>query len=300
MDTKLTRPELDSENTDFDADGYLKRLRDLENPIPLSTPWFLPYRPDNSPPEEQEGKKKGVVKLPTPLSGDEKQKLKNKYLENVKLPATTTFDAFPDNCLTEVVPGKAWVVPNLITEEECEQIIQGGEQWGVKQDNKMGEGAIQTRTSKRTNNWINEELSVKIVKRLPEELLMAVEATVPYTSVRAIHPNWRVARYQNGETFPAHNDQADSIIVEHPEKKRQRFTSSHTLLIYLRRRGEQFQGGATRLFLDGERNCLFNFVNKVYFFYLQGATMVQLQMCAFPRDGLWCSSRKDFCMLGCR
>eukprot|EP00091_Calanus_sinicus_P012774 TRINITY_DN28566_c0_g1_i1.p1 TRINITY_DN28566_c0_g1~~TRINITY_DN28566_c0_g1_i1.p1 ORF type:complete len:173 (-),score=30.03 TRINITY_DN28566_c0_g1_i1:62-514(-) len=83
---------------------------------------------------------------------------------------------------------------------------------------------------------------------------MAVEATAPYTSVRGIHPNWRVARYQKGETFPAHVDQSDSLIVEHPEKKKQRFTSSHTLLIYLRRRGEQFHGGATRLFLDGTYN----------------------------------------------
>jgi len=241
------------EDLDFDADGYLRRLKDLDNPLALSSPWLFPTRPDNNPPENKGTRP--AVKLPPSLTAEEKKKLKNEYLASVKLPATTTLDFFPADCLTEVIPGKAWVVPRVLTEEECEEIIVEGEQWGLTRDNKRDESApiedSSTRTSKRTNNWISEELSIKMQKKLPEELLQVVEATVPYTSVRAIHPNWRVARYQKGETFPAHYDQADSVVVEHPEKKKQRFTSSHTLLIYLRRRGEQFQGGATRIFLEG-------------------------------------------------
>ena len=241
------------EDLDFDADGYLRRLKDLDNPLALSSPWLFPTRPDNNPPEDKGTRP--AVKLPPSLTAEEKKKLKNEYLASVKLPATTTLDSFPADCLTEVIPGKAWVVPRVLTEEECEEIIVEGEQWGLTRDNKRDESApiedSSTRTSKRTNNWISEELSIKMQKKLPEELLQVVEATVPYTSVRAIHPNWRIARYQKGETFPAHYDQADSVVVEHPEKKKQRFTSSHTLLIYLRRRGEQFQGGATRIFLDG-------------------------------------------------
>ena len=85
--------------------------------------------------------------------------------------------------------------------------------------------------------------------RLPEEFLEAVEASSPYTSVRGIHPNWRVARYQEGQTFPAHLDQADSVMVERKERARQRFTSSHTLLINLTQPDRDFQGGATRFFL---------------------------------------------------
>ena len=42
------------------------------------------------------------------------------------------------------------------------------------------------------------------------------------------------------------------MIVRHQERARQRFTSSHTLLINLRRPGQDFQGGATRFFLDGQ------------------------------------------------
>ena len=44
----------------------------------------------------------------------------------------------------------------------------------------------------------------RINKRLPEELLQGLEASTPQTSVRGIHPNWRVARYHAGQTFPAH------------------------------------------------------------------------------------------------
>jgi len=242
------------EDPGFHTDGYLTRLKDLDNPLPLSSPWLFPARPDYTPPEDK-GETRPAVKLPPSLTEEEKEKLKREYLASVKLPATITLYSFPDDCLTEVIPGKAWVVPRVLTEEECEGIIRDGEQWGLTRDHKRDESTpiedSSTRTSKRTNNWISEDLSIKMLKKLPEELLQVVEATAPYTSVRAIHPNWRVARYQNGETFPAHYDQADSVVVEHPEKKKQRFTSSHTLLIYLRRRGEQFQGGATRIFLEG-------------------------------------------------
>ena len=43
-----------------------------------------------------------------------------------------------------------------------------------------------------------------------------------------------------------------NVIVNHPERVRQRYTSSHTLLINLRNPGEDFQGGATRFFMDGK------------------------------------------------
>ena len=114
---------------------------------------------------------------------------------------------------------------------------------------------------------MTDDVFVRINQRLPEELLEGLEASAPQTSVRGIHPNWRVARYHAGQTFPAHQvlyfishlvlnfsfqDQADSVIVKHPQRVRQRYTSSHTLLINLKRPGEDFQGGATRFFMDGK------------------------------------------------
>ena len=138
------------------------------------------------------------------------------------------------------------------SEAECEEVIQLGEDWGIGEEDFKVAQELRLRTSNRTNSYCNEELTTRINPRLPEELLEAVEASSPYTSVRGIHPNWRVARYREGQTFPAHQDQADSVIVKHQERARQRFTSSHTLLINLRQPVRDFQGGATRFFLDGE------------------------------------------------
>jgi len=220
------------------SSGYLRRLADLDKPLPLDTAWLLPPRPDHSRAEQRSGERR-AVKLPTPLTKEEKEELRTEYYENVKQPATIPLEHFLADEITEVLPGKAWVVPNLMSEDECEEIIELGEQWGLKGDSKT-----RARTSKRTNDYINADLSLKLGQRLPEELLEVVESIAPHTSVRGLHPNWRVARYQDGETFAAHIDQADSVLVEHLEKKKQRFTSSHTLLIYLRQRGEQFRGGS--------------------------------------------------------
>ena len=135
-------------------------------------------------------------------------------------------------------------------------MIQSGENWGISDQNtRVAEGGDLTqriRTSNRTNNYCNEELTIKLNQRLPEELLEAVEASPPFTSVRGLHPNWRVGRYQPGQTFPAHTDQADFVTVRQEERGRQRFTSSHTLLVNLRQPGQDFQGGATRFFMEGE------------------------------------------------
>ena len=140
----------------------------------------------------------------------------------------------------------------VYSEAECDEVIQLGEDWGIGEEDIKVSEEMRIRTSNRTNSYCNEELTTRINPRLPEELLEAVEASTPYTSVRGIHPNWRVARYQEGQTFPAHQDQADSVVVKQEERGRQRYTSSHTLIINLRQPGQDFQGGATRFFMDGE------------------------------------------------
>ena len=63
--------------------------------------------------------------------------------------------------------------------------------------------------------------------------------------------NRQKCRYREGETFPAHQDQSDFVVVKHKERGKQRFTSSHTLLINLKSPGVDFDGGATRFFIDG-------------------------------------------------
>ena len=227
--------------------NYLKRIADLDNPLPTDSPFFLPERPDN-PAQEYVAEKK-VKKI---LSDEEKDELKALYYKKTGEPATETWDRFSSERITEVLDGKGWVVPGLLTGEECEEIIELGEDWGIGEEDVKVPRDQRVRTSNRTNSYQNPELSIRLNKRLPEELLEAVEQSAPWTSVRGLHPNWRVARYRSGETFPAHQDQADSVIVKHAERVRQRYTSSHTLLINLTSRGTHFDGGQTRFFMDGD------------------------------------------------
>ena len=89
------------------------------------------------------------------------------------------------------------------------------------------------RTSRRTNDFMLPSLSVLVKTKLTDQLLRLVESSAPHTPVTALHPNWRVARYSPGETFPAHYDNSDTITVAAGEGGKERMTSSHTLLIAL-------------------------------------------------------------------
>lgn len=237
-------PESDSDY----MTNYLKRISDLENPLPQDSKLFLPPRPDNPAPAYMGD---GITKLKQ-LTTEEKNKLREEYLKCIEETATVTLSNFTSDTVTTVLDGKGWIIPELISPAECEEVVQAGEAWGIKEEeNSKVAPEMRIRTSNRTNSYCNEELTVMINPRLPKQFLQLVENSAPFTSVRGIHPNWRVARYREGETFPAHQDQADSVIVKHEERARQRYTSSHTLLINLRRPGEDFQGGATRFFMDG-------------------------------------------------
>ena len=237
-----------SEPRVFDETAYMRRLADLEKPVAEDDAMWLPARPDPGPPPDLPASK--PVKMPTPRSKEEQAALAAEYWASTGQPATQILDQFPAGQTTEVLAGRAWVVPGLLSPAECEQLIQQGEAEGLKEVNP-NTGSLGLRNNRRTDNWNRADLSALLAARLPESLLGPVEASAPYTSVRGIHPNWRVACYSPGQTFPAHYDQADSVQVQHKARVRQRFTSSHTLLIYLTPRGERFTGGATRLFTSG-------------------------------------------------
>ena len=82
---------------------YLKRISDLENPLPEDSEIFLPPRPDNPP---QEYNKTSVKVNLTGLSEDDKLRLREEYFANVEQPATEILDTFPSNCVTTVLDGK--------------------------------------------------------------------------------------------------------------------------------------------------------------------------------------------------
>ena len=82
---------------------YLKRISDLENPLPQESNIFLPPRPDNPP---QEYNKTSVKVNLSGLSEEDKHRLREEYFANIEQPATETLDTFPSDSVTTVLDGK--------------------------------------------------------------------------------------------------------------------------------------------------------------------------------------------------
>merc|ERR1719220_2543054 len=104
--------------------------------------------------------------------------------------------SFVEGEVTEVVEGKAWVVPGVLSPEECKTIIAKGEEAGMTYG--KGEERARVRTSKRTNDYMAPWMTEMITPRLCEDLLQKIEGSAPQTAVRGIHTNWRVAVYYPG------------------------------------------------------------------------------------------------------
>jgi len=189
-------------------------------------------------------------KLPNTKESAEKEPAKNKhqleYEENVRKPAGKTYlpSDFKEGELTEIIPGRAWVLPNVLTPEECSDWILRGQKAG------MNEAKQKLRSSKRTSYYVDASMSAAVKPKLTQELISNVEKSDPGTEFKGVHTNWRIAEYQKGCTFPAHYDQDSfNILPPNEEGVRERETSSHTILLYL---SKDFEGGATRFFPTGD------------------------------------------------
>ena len=146
-------------------------------------------------------------KLPNTKEAAEKEPAKNKqqleYEENVQKPAGKTYlpNDFKDGELTEIILGRAWVLPNVLTPEECSDWILRGQSAG------MNEAKQKLRSSKRTSYYVDASMSAAVKPKLTQELISNVEKSDPGTEFKGVHTNWRIAEYQKGCTFPAHYDQ---------------------------------------------------------------------------------------------
>lgn len=229
----------------FDGDAYLSRIADRERPWPADSAFLLPSRPAPAAPDSNPTKK--PFTMPKPLSKGELQQLKDTYYESIKAAATQTFSEFGPDSITEVVPNKAYVFGPILSKQECEDIFARGQAHGLTAS-KLGEGAG-PRTSLRTNDFMCEPISILVKERIPEEVLVLIESSPPYTCVRGIHPNWRVAKYTAGTAFAAHIDNSDQLSLQKGEEV-EKLLSSHTLLIGLADQSA-FAGGATRFFPQG-------------------------------------------------
>ena len=157
-------------------------------------------------------------KLPNTKESAEKEPAKNKhqleYEENVRKPAGKTYlpSDFKEGELTEIIPGRAWVLPNVLTPEECSDWILRGQKAG------MNEAKQKLRSSKRTSYYVDASMSAAVKPKLTQELISNVEKSDPGTEFKGVHTNWRIAEYQKGCTFPAHYDQ-DSFNILPPNEE---------------------------------------------------------------------------------
>merc|ERR550514_2533920 len=88
--------------------------------------------------------------------------------------------------IVEIIPGVAWVVKNLLSEEECDECIAAGDEFGLQAPNEK----ITLRTAKRTSYYMNAELSERVAAALPMEMVQTLESITPHTPVSGLHPNW--------------------------------------------------------------------------------------------------------------
>lgn len=246
----------ETQRSQFDSAKYLARVADLDRPIdltrdPLAASLLRPRPRPPSPPPPKTVPSKASRPLRQPLSPDAKRQLADAYWSNAETSVPQRFGAAELSAapLTTVVPGRAWVVRDLLSATETVELRRRGEAEGLKPPSSSA-GVAGLRNNRRTDNLIDPAISMLVAPKLPEELLLEVEGTAPHTTVRGIHPNWRIACYGADSLFAAHYDQADSLVVKREADggpPKERYTSSHTLLIALSD-GEDFEGGATRLF----------------------------------------------------
>jgi len=148
----------------------------------------------------------------------------------------------------------AFVIKNVLTPAECEELIEEAESYGIKEGEKYV-----ARSAKRTKNYVNAELSQKVDDRIRgvlESLLVEGRETHNKTFMgpfQGIHSNWRILRYdtESGDAFPAHQDQMDSF--QRPKAdgsgRKDLVVSSHTLLLQLS--PDSLEGGCTRFYPRG-------------------------------------------------
>ena len=123
----------------------------------------------------------------------------------------------------------AIVIPNLWSQEECEAMIRTAETEGIIPPAKAA-GTL--RTAKRTDNYQNPSWSDTVADRIRDHLSAyyakhaETEDDKYYGSFRSVHANWRIVRYDAGDTFPAHQDQMDSMQLMDPMTGRKDFCPS--------------------------------------------------------------------------
>lgn len=99
----------------------------------------------------------------------------------------------------------------------------------------------------------NQELADEVAAKLKEVpgLLDALHNHQDQAwEYRGVCNNWRMVKYEEGDTFAAHVDQSDQFQVRNTNGSKDMVASFHTLLISLSLNGA-YEGGATRFYPAG-------------------------------------------------
>jgi len=146
--------------------------------------------------------------------------------------------------LVEIIPGRCWVAPCVMTPIECEEWIRRGVEFGLEQNFGV---TRELRTNSRTKDFVNTSMARLLRDRLPNDLIAVVAASAPGTEVRSVFEELRITQYASGQFFRAHFD--DSVFRPTPTEHGERGeVSSHTVIAVL---SEEFEGGATRFWPTG-------------------------------------------------
>ena len=127
------------------------------------------------------------------------------YDENIKKPAGKTFlpADLNKNDITEIIPGRAWVLSNVLDSEECEDWIARGEAAGIFAPPSKNT----VRTASRTLHYYDSGMSSQVRAKLTTDFISNIEQSRPGSAFRGIHDNWKIVKYHPGQSFPAHYDQ---------------------------------------------------------------------------------------------
>ena len=101
-----------------------------------------------------------------------------------------------------------WVIPNVLSSDECQEVINKAERAGMT---SASEGTGSIRTAKRTTKYEDEDLSDLVYRRLMAKDFGKLLEKSDGLSFNKVHSNWRLVRYDAGDYFCPHYDQADIL-----------------------------------------------------------------------------------------
>ncbi|CAF0772155.1 unnamed protein product [Rotaria sordida] len=162
------------------------------------------------------------------------------------------------------------IIPNILSADECQQLIARAEESGFKLSPPSGGGHGRThREDPRTNEYtvINDQsLADKLFKRVSPLLPPTLEwmADNAYFTKGIGGREWSIVgcvdrlrfyKYKKDEEYPEHMDGSYSRTITYNNELQQSYKqhSFLTLLIYL---NDDFQGGETKFFPD-KQHCRF-------------------------------------------